>query len=557
MKSDAEFDPHRRYVLYALSATTAAPMPWILGCAKHRPFPQPQIVDEPPEGLRPILKPGPIIKARSAPSRVVDVHAHFFNAKDVPVAGYLAGPVAHSRPGPLGDLIRALAPIADTLAVLAPGAAHEYEDLIHRASSSRLRATTPQEIQDELEKDRLEYLKELSPKAFRLLQGSAFETEFNLQKERMSESAKTLLREEAQPLSADSLFNVMQRGSERLQLDGKALAHALTQDAALLDYPDGVLEFLGHMLSFRWMNLLAYQRAYSTGHGAFGVDQVYGALVDFDHWLMPPARVAHQDQIRLHQLLSILSDGYMRPLAAYNPWSDVEHRGHTLQQVLDAIDRRGFVGVKIYPPNGFRPWGNAANPLPHPGAPSAADLDRVLLKLWRECAQRGIPVMAHGGHSMGRDDAHDDMAGPQGWKALLDRMQSEPTPVINVGHFGGDDPSPEWTESLAGLMAHPQGTKLYGDIGYWSNLRCTHPSSACVAKDRLKRLVMQHPVVRDRVMYGSDWLMLSQERRWDRFPFDIAESTSNLVDATALFAGNADRCFANATLPPVRRGASL
>jgi hypothetical protein len=95
---------------------------------------------------------------------------------------------------------------------------------------------------------------------------------------------------------------------------------------------------------------------------SISVDQVLGAFVDFDHWLTPLLRTAHEDQIKLHQLLSQLSGGYMLPLVAYNPWSDVLDNGKTLQRILDALDRRGFVGVKIYPPNGFRPYGNRLVP---------------------------------------------------------------------------------------------------------------------------------------------------------------------------------------------------
>ena len=47
----------------------------------------------------------------------------------------------------------------------------------------------------------------------------------------------------------------------------------------------GVLEFIGHMLFPRWMNLRLYQRAFSTDPDALGVDVALGALVDFDHWL--------------------------------------------------------------------------------------------------------------------------------------------------------------------------------------------------------------------------------------------------------------------------------
>lgn len=111
-------------------------------------------------------------------------------------------------------------------------------------------------------------------------------------------------------LDARSLFRAMQRD---LHEQGPDVESFGVEEPP--PYVDGVLAFVGYMLSYRWMNLLAYQRAYSTSDSAFGVDQILGALVDFDHWLTPLPLTAHEDQIKLHQLLSQLSGGYMRP-----PW---------------------------------------------------------------------------------------------------------------------------------------------------------------------------------------------------------------------------------------------
>src|SRR5687768_4283166 len=58
----------------------------------------------------------------------VDVHAHFFNASDVTVEGYLEGPVAHSF-GALGWLVKLLAKMADGLGGIAISAKDEFEQL--------------------------------------------------------------------------------------------------------------------------------------------------------------------------------------------------------------------------------------------------------------------------------------------------------------------------------------------------------------------------------------------------------------------------------------------
>jgi hypothetical protein len=94
------------------------------------------------------------------------------------------------------------------------------------------------------------------------------------------------------------------------------------------------------------------------------------------------------------------------------------------------------------------------------------------------------------------------------------------------------------------LMGKAEGATLYGDLGYWSALRCVEPGEkACTtALGRLKA-ALEHPGVGKRVMYGSDWLMLSKEPHWAMYPYDIAEATQGLIPSEDLFGMNAKSCF--------------
>ena len=532
--------PRRRTLLLG---SLSAPALALGGCATTR-FPDPPIDGEAPTGLRPILAPGPVTKAPGAPPRVIDVHGHFFNARDVPVAGYLRGPVAHSKGGLLGDLIEALADVADWLAANAPSASTEWHDLIRRAQAPAIQARAA-EIND-LEAERTAHLKSVSAQFhdeirrrsprflanFEALQAQA----------RLRPSARA---EETRSFNPDSLYEAVQGAETRTGLSVQSFG-----DEEPPPYAQGVLAFVAYMLSYRWMNLLGYQRAYTTGEGAFGVDTVVGALVDFDHWLTPPPpRTAQADQIKLHQLLSRLSNGYMRPLAAYNPWQDVKDGGLTRERVLQAIRSRGFVGAKMYPPNGYRPYGNASAPLPPharpAGMPPEAQLDEALLALWQGCTALKAPVMTHSGHSMGSTDELEAMAGPPGYAMLTSKIGGSPPARVHLGHFGGDDGKFPWTDHLARIMARPEGAATYGDVAYWDGLRCPKGPASCPAVDRLKAALSANPVVAQRLMYGSDWLMLSQERRWDRYPFDVLAAVKLAgIDAAAVFGGNAQDCFA-------------
>lgn len=532
--------PTRRGALRFLLA--AGGLTGLAGCCGMRPFATPAIGgDVPAVGtpLKPVVR-----KAAGAPRLCIDAHTHFFNGSDVPVKGYLAGPVAHDLPDPLKTLAELLAPLADELVSLAPTAAVEFKDLVERFAGSSLDKKRPG-ISALSAAAVVEERASRSEAFYRIVKDSRFERRYNEIKALQSTEAKSLLdAHETSKLGPRSLFDAANAGTRQDRNKRLSLAQRRVVDAT--PYADGFLAFVDHMLSPRWHNLRDYAEVYSINEDAFGIDHALGALVDFDAWLDCPPRSAHDDQVKLHQLLSALSGGYMRPLVAYNPWTDVRDNGAALERVVDAVTRRGFVGVKIYPPNGFYPYGNTTRAGSPSLGPSFADLDRRLEKLWEKCTELNVPVMAHTNQSSGKDHEFDKLGGPAGWRALVARFGQRGSPPVNLGHFGGASPGTTWTAEFADLMAGRGGERIYGDIGFWDDLQCGQAGAVTCAAAR-KRLedALLRPGVSQRVMYGSDWFMLSTRRNWGDYPYEILDATRGLpIAADDLFGLNARRCFA-------------
>jgi len=524
----------RRSALTLLGASTLTAAS---GCCSPRGFPASSIAGEPRTDLGTPLRPAKALSGTAL--RHIDVHAHFFNASDMTVKGYLEGPVAHDMPPALAELIRLLAPFADGLASIAPTASAEFNELQQKFAQPGLAALGAQgkTLDDESASRRAS----ASTQFYDLVKGSDFERKFNDLAAQQPISITSTGRDPGgRPLSPESLLQATDLGTQptfSMLMDARV-------EQAKAPYAGGVLAFVGYMLSPRWANLRTYSQAFTDADGAFGIDMTLGALVDFDRWLECPPRSSLEDQIKLHQLLSKLSGGYMRPIVAYNPWTDVVEDGKALDRVIDAVKNRGFVGVKLYPPNGFRPLGNTDAPTPPKPGPSPADLDRVLAKFWDACVSLDVPVMAHTGETMGSDDAHDFLGGPQGWNALMARYADKAAPGVNLGHFGGDCDANKWTDQMADLMASKNGATVFGDIAYWSRLGLDDSGAANCgdARARLGRAVQKGDVGKH-VMYGSDWLMLSRVHNWWLYPFDVADATKDIIDQNALFAGNAQRCF--------------
>lgn len=520
-------------------------------CCCLRPFPSSEIDAEPKptDVVNPFLRPTVRAYTGKPYKYCIDAHAHFFNASDVNVKGYLEGPVAHGiRSEPLREFLKKMAPIVDDLAGSAPHASDEYRVLLDMMSAPRLLAAPlGVEALDEIISKHRDNLAEELFRRMRERNLDEFYLRLRESHMRLNQARGVIRKESFSYETVRTAIDPSLRKVYHRELFGFQAQSAETMD------PSGVLEFVSHMLSYRWMTLRTYQKVYSEDDDAFGIDAVFGALVDFDYWLDCPTRSSQEDQVKVQSLLSLLSGGYMLPLVSYNPWTDIKRGDASLKLVKRAVLDYGFIGVKIYPPMGYFPYGNELNkdkiqtPTPRP---DLHDLDEKLDALFTWCDQKGVPVMAHTGESMGRDDPSDEFGGPLGWAALLDKFQDKPPPLINAGHFGGDLSNPNhsensWPKQLAELMARFSGARFYSDIGYWTALRwCGSDNEECKkAVARIEAALRAFEKTRERIMYGSDWFMLSKEPDWGTYAGQLANNLKHLLPMDRLFYRNAIECF--------------
>jgi predicted TIM-barrel fold metal-dependent hydrolase len=191
--------------------------------------------------------------------------------------------------------------------------------------------------------------------------------------------------------------------------------------------------------------------------------------------------------------------GRILPFTAVNPL-----RTNHFELLERALSHKGCVGVKLYPSLGY--------PVDSP----------AMGKVYDYCAASGTPILMHctrGGfyHS----GAERDFSDPGLWHAIL---ETRPDLRVCFGHFGGDEnltgaaiPPGSWTGAILGLMEKYPG--VYADIGYH-----TAPMSGGDAeKNYFKNLgeLLSRPVIRDRVLFGSDFFLvqmrLREDNLWDYF----------------------------------------
>lgn len=435
---------------------------------------------------------------------IVDIHCHTFNADDLPVRGFIRSTkFDDSR---LGDLIGAL---SDRFAQgQAPGFTTEKRELDH------------------------------------LLASESFAEAF-----------------EVSPPAAPDPAAELDRDTKRVLAELQKSDPALLQEVgtALATEEQGELEgfadwFSASKRAVRWVNLFGRSRLDNTvllmDNFDDRIDLYTPLLVDLDMGLHDAAKTRLAEQVELHEKISRLSmlerlprvrRGRVHPFMAFDPRRQVRDviAGDvrtTFDILQEAVATYGFIGVKVYPPMGFKPIGNTAIP----GlmtAQVAAKVDEALVDLYEWCQREDVPITAHTARSNEANDKYVDFASPDNWANVLSDF---PRLRLNLGHFGGADrtaPADDWTAKIARL-ATPAHPNLFADVGnhdVWD----TGLTTAYIAMLKALFTATGTSQMAERLMFGSDWYMVAIHPEHDRFLDQYEEAYRDAFgdDATDAFLG--------------------
>ncbi len=443
----------------------------------------------------------------------IDAHAHFFNASDMQAAGFLSGPIANEGPASLRPLIDILHPVVEQMSrTFAPSAYKEFHYLENL--DLELSGLSRTDRLERLDQSIIERKDEIANELFKRLQRTNF-----------PETFQTSMRNGGFLIQREPRFS---EESVRAALDYGLSQNDLFNSTAAFEGPDenhpaGLLAFVGNLFHYRIENIRIYQKAYTTGAGSVRVAAACMAMVDFDYWLdgcdHPPSRL--RDQMLLTEKLVKVSDGFILPLMAYNPWSDKKSGGESLALVEQAISRHGFVGVKLYPPICYKPMGEGDTPLKS-GWPSQDELNPFLRELYKTCLDLDVPVMAHANFSMGAELVCNDRSSPANWTTLVEIPGFERL-RINAGHFGGNhkrhSAAEKWSSDFVGVMK--KAPHFFADIGFWDEL-------AAGKSDVVNKLMvlMQSDIgngqrASERILFGTDWFMTARLKNWPDYADNI------------------------------------
>lgn len=197
---------------------------------------------------------------------------------------------------------------------------------------------------------------------------------------------------------------------------------------------------------------------------------------------------------------------------------------------IDLLERRGFRGIKLYPPLGY-----------HPNDPA-------LSELYRYAADRAIPVLSHcsrrgvlyrGRRTPTAKQAIIRLADPENFRPVLD---ANPTLKLCMAHFGGDEewkkhrkqssrsaaPGRDrtWLATIADMITSGRYENLYTDIAY--------TVFADEAYLGMLKALLADPRLRTRVLFGSDFYVvedakLEEHATWPQIRSELGEDLFRVI----------------------------
>jgi predicted TIM-barrel fold metal-dependent hydrolase len=190
------------------------------------------------------------------------------------------------------------------------------------------------------------------------------------------------------------------------------------------------------------------------------------------------------DQIEGTQRAALMLPGRVFPFIAVNP-KRVDH----IAVMREAIEKRGFVGVKLYPSLGYE----------------IGALDAVL----DYCAENDMPITVHTTSTgFAKDDQTSDFSHPRHWKSALENRRNLRVCFAHCGGWGGFCKQQQnqiaWAEQIFAYMA--EYPNVFADLSYHVDQMVKGGAAETAYLDALSAALAGPSA--ERILFGTDsWLL--------------------------------------------------
>jgi predicted TIM-barrel fold metal-dependent hydrolase len=259
--------------------------------------------------------------------------------------------------------------------------------------------------------------------------------------------------------------------------------------------------------------------------------------------------------------------GKIHPFVPFDPARELAYRkglispdgqletDRPLDLVRNAVEEKGFIGVKLYNSLGYRPFGNGDPEVTLKRQRIAVrnnkmsylfdgeEYDEVLCDLYDYCVENQVPVTAH--CVMNGIEAYPGASFDFGraifWEEVL-RQEKYRKLRLNLAHFGwnqeggqGYAGNESWVRDICGLMVNYDN--VYADV---SHHRVLTGSGRRMFIEGYRQMQADYSsgidTIRNRILYGSDWHVLRRIKGYREFldRYEQVLTASGLYDRAQL-----------------------
>jgi len=475
--------------------------------------------------------------------KVIDVHTHVFNARDLPLIGILN---ALGAPRPVAVVV------AEALLLSMPDeeAAPNLEAIADRVEHPKIRELSSLQrniLGEFVETSRLDLLRQVA----------------------------TYLKVEPDvTLVAETMAKVGLPADDNLPQWARIQELTVAKD--LGEVLKGYVRFIGVMI-MNHEEIVALLKSSYPNTDLF-VHHMMDMEVAYDDKPMTP----FPDQIRAMKKLDAAFPGELMHFVAFDPF----RRTSALTWATKAVTDDGAVGLKIYPPSGYRAADNEKYSFPPKpgwfeiwgkqrwkaryGNWTEDALDKTLEGAYQWAATNCVPILTHcTPHGFEADKDYGLMADPFFWAEALSKKENANL-ALCFGHAGGEaywfsDPADDakqnakppgdpWqfgNQVVEMCLTYPN---VYCEVGYLDPI--LDPRKMDLLVRRLEAIIERPSMdgtwrLGSKIMFGTDWHMLYKEAgyeeylaKWD----EVIKRVANGAWRQAFFGGNAKKSLRLADL---------
>jgi hypothetical protein len=279
------------------------------------------------------------------------------------------------------------------------------------------------------------------------------------------------------------------------------------------------------------------------------VDLFVPLMIDYEYWFANSLDNPLGERIdAVYKQVVLPHKGKIHPFVPFDPARELAYRkarvnpdgqleiDRPMTLVKEAIEEKGFIGVKLYNSLGYRPFGNDDPEVClmrkriavrndtmtylFPGE----EYDEVLCELYDYCVENEVPITAH--CVMNGIEAYPgasyDFGQAKFWDPVL-RQERYKNLRLNLAHFGWNQESGQgyagdksWVKDVCNLIV--KYDNVFTDVSHHRVLTAAGRRRFVKGYEQMQK---DHPndieKIRRRILYGSDWHVLRRMRGYRAF----------------------------------------